>query len=515
MKKAVAPTSGSALLMQEAQRKKGKEWIVMEDAEGIDDLARDHSQSSIQDQLMQSFWQQHHRLRDLNDVVQKEYRVGCELHLRDSMVAAAVRELWACSGRVLDVCKQEEKKIDEFKSVLKEAAQGVYSKLMADGRMYLRAYVEEQLAVTFQQLCALHPVHERVRNLAVHLFCEQSRRQLRPLVKYLSLYSKRKFEEVCELNEKQYKKIHEGIRKKTAAATADEAEGSNPDASSHVSTQSAARVWNGSSHQLNFPGEVSTLHTYDGGQNLHGMSIEFMTTVFGASDVFNVTRSSECLNRISEMMLGALEATKVAAQLHAVTRRQHSESQKNEAMAYRHNARMVITFSQERLQSILQVAQGHMELISKTRLEVTKFYTVALPLLLYLDVADPADYLSDCLQEAVRKGLLRLDTMVRVLHSISRATTCGYYEATHGLCGLKELYFGAIVAMLRRIVFARVNNCCASGSTLSINAEEAYCLRGALETEKWYDDYHLQNFITKHLSASFVSLLCTVTKKLG
>ena len=170
------------------------------------------AQSDASSRLVDSFWQQHPQLFQVSNFIIELHHSACREGLRDK-TRAIIREYWARAADIKTEIKvpalpvdDMEDSIKEFQSALIDDSNRVFNRSLKDGEVYLNELMEDRMDRILHDLCSLHPCPPRVAELGVQLIKKQIKDQHAALLNIFGDYTRRKLDEVLHLSVQQYKK---------------------------------------------------------------------------------------------------------------------------------------------------------------------------------------------------------------------------------------------------------------------------------------------------------------------
>ena len=169
--------------------------------------------SDVTSRLVDSFWQQHPQLFQVSNFIIELHHSACHERLRDK-TRAIIREYWARATDIKSEIKipaplnddNLNKSVENLQNALMVDLNHIFSRCLKDGEIYLNELMEERMDRILLDLCSLYPCHQQVAQLGVKLITEQIKDQHGALLSIFGDYTKRKLDEVLHLSVQQFKK---------------------------------------------------------------------------------------------------------------------------------------------------------------------------------------------------------------------------------------------------------------------------------------------------------------------
>ncbi len=477
-----------------------------------------------------SFWQQHAQLASIGSFVLEQFQLAMRSRCQD-MVAVAVRDLFA-ETQTLKTCHQfdlhnsavaAERREDaivlnDFSVALREKGAERHALLMTEGRLLLASSERLLLPQSLHELCKLPLVHPRVSLLATRLIQQKMSLLHQPLLLHLDTYGRRKIDEVCLLSSHQFEKSLTLSSKSPSTSSPSPAEGSIKDALKRKACDEIIGQLifplnsffsisaNVNDENVNigksFLSSILTIEFRLNPVNANSQSSESHEAVLSTAAVVTAARNNR--NRLAGglALVSALVKTFAQSALHPCpccpcggssfaaspdeslwrTKTHASQDHGSQNLFFVANLQALLSSvvtAVSRLKNIyarfsIDSAAVRVE-VAKMTVELTKWFVVSLPSLLYLDSVLPPVCLcvsavsavdvnvavsvagqeagrrswSSVLSRAVEAGLLSLVAMCRVVSSSCRALTANYYCACLGLEDFATSVSHAALRLLR------------------------------------------------------------------
>ena len=448
--------------------------------------------------LERSFWQKHPHLEDMAGFLLDLVRSSCHRRMQDR-VAHAVRQYWA---RVADIRadigvggdtsppSSSENLAARLEHALSSDLQRVLAETMEGGRALLDSSLERTLTVALPELCTLHPAHPRVMRMAMYLIRSQARAEVPAALDFLSSYATRKLGEVCSLSLTQHAKAVAAARSTGRRPSRPESEPAlgptptvtqqggkippvpetDPEEAEALLRQRVARLTDLTHHldARGYTGEGGDVHIH--GSEGHPLYGSRLTGVLRADDAmpFSELEALNVIGRLSIMMCDVMLA---AAQCVAAVLDPRPISELDVQSTHMRAIETIVSRGSMLVQAVHDVllrsstigkakkaGASTSPLALKMRVDLIKFFTTALPHLVYTDAfaASGKVCAAALLLRANAAHLLDDAAVVRIITAACRKSTVAHQVACRGLDGLgsrqyRRTLLSLIGAFLRNV----------------------------------------------------------------